>query len=349
MQLGEEYGLARPLERGAQLLWAEGLQEERLHEAAREGPHRHEVVRERRALERQRARRLGRRRPHGRLGEGPLASFLWRASSSLASCSALASRSLAPLGPFLIALACGACTWRLQRGGGAGRGAAAARSRAPYAAPPPALPLYRARRLLLARLLLLLVLRLLPLRLLLELLLLAGLLLLLLQLGAEPRLPLLLGQPAPALGARVAREAQVLHHLDARGEGLAFGRHVGVVHAGGARTLPAAARPPVAELGAGLLPAPVDERLLGGRLALGAALRPRLLLRLGLARRLGPGLGPLALLLGAHIRRPVASPPPRTPPAPRAAAGSTARGARGAARPGATWRRPRRRGAARST
>ena len=97
--------------------------------------------------------------------------------------------------------------------------------------------------------------------------------LLLLQLGAEPRLPLLLGQPAPALGARVAREAQVLHHLDARGEGLAGGRHVGVVHAGGARTLPAAARPPVAELGARLLPAPVDERLLGGRLARLAALR----------------------------------------------------------------------------
>ena len=172
--------------------------------------------------------------------------------------------------------------------------------------PPTALPLYVARHLLLARLLLLFVLRLLPLRLLLEQLLLADPLLLLLQLGAEPRLPLLLGQPAPALGARVAREAQVLHHLDARGEGLAGGRHVGVVHAGGARTLPAAARPPVAELGARLLPAPVDERLLGGRLALGAALRPGRLLRLGLARRLGLGLGPLALLLGALIRRPVA-------------------------------------------
>ena len=37
--------------------------------------------------------------------------------------------------------------------------------------------------------------------------LLADLLLLLLQLGAEPRLPLLLGQPAAVLGARVAREA----------------------------------------------------------------------------------------------------------------------------------------------
>ena len=84
--------------------------------------------------------------------------------------------------------------------------------------PPTALPLYVARHLLLARLLLLFVLRLLPLRLLLEQLLLADPLLLLLQLGAEPRLPLLLGQPAPALGARVAREAKVLHHLDARGE-----------------------------------------------------------------------------------------------------------------------------------
>jgi len=78
-------------------------------------------------------------------------------------------------------------------------------------APSTAAPLYRARCLLLARLLLVLVLllglRLKPLRLLLEQLLLADLLLLLLQLGAEPRLPLLLGQPAAALGARVAREA----------------------------------------------------------------------------------------------------------------------------------------------
>ena len=73
VQLGEEHGLARPLERGAQLLRAEGLQDESAHEAAREGPHRHEVVRERGALERQRARRLGRRRAHGRLGEGPFA------------------------------------------------------------------------------------------------------------------------------------------------------------------------------------------------------------------------------------------------------------------------------------
>ena len=96
----------------------------------------------------------------------------------------------------------------------------------------------------------------------------------------------------------------MLHHLDARGEGLARGRHVGVVHAGCARTLPVAARPPVAELGARLLPAPVDQRLLGGRLPLGAARRPRRrLLRLGLCRRLGFGLGSLALLLGALILR----------------------------------------------
>ena len=63
--------------------------------------------------------------PGGSGGGGPTGasaralspSFLWRASSSLASCSALASRSLAcPLAPFLIALACGACTWRLQPG-----------------------------------------------------------------------------------------------------------------------------------------------------------------------------------------------------------------------------------------
>jgi len=177
--------------------------------------------------------------------------------------------------------------------------------------PPTAFPLYVARHLLLARLLLLFVLRLEPLRLLLEQLLLADPLLLLLQLGAEPRLPLLLGQPAPALGARVAREAKVLHHLDARGEGLAGGRHVGVVHAGGARTLPAAARPPVAELGARLLPAPVDRRLLGGlRRGLwrrGARLNTTLL---SLGRGRGRGLGapcPLGRWRGIGRRRHVRS------------------------------------------